>query len=430
MKRHAVDGAEILRAHAGHPDAGAGRRLRAPPAARRHRLSRRRQAVGAQRGHDALQHRRRLRRDAIAARSTSRRSRPTGSSQVLKRNDGTQFDQHLVRRFVQLVGIYPAGNLVRLNTGEIGGRDEGACARSASAACEGASSIAAGARLDLPYEVNLWEQNEEGSANAIVAPLDPSVGRHRSAVAALDRTAVRSPARSRVRSPRRRCPPLPPAAGGRDRRRPDACRLRRAFSRRLDRRPEAAGRRRRVVLERRVSLPRHVYVRRACDRRDRRLPASARHHAEHLVGSVGPRARSPARTTTTSRRCSTRGGTDPGASAARLLLPTLADELRAQRSGARVATVALKARSAIMLAGHGGDAVTWMDEDYQEWQTSTAFTPQRVAGVQAFLAANPVDADFGKSWTRRLPVGRVSRRWTKAKAKRRRAAGPPRFRTS
>ena len=28
---------------------------------------------------------------------------------VLQRNDGKQFDQHLVRRFVQLVGIYPAG---------------------------------------------------------------------------------------------------------------------------------------------------------------------------------------------------------------------------------------------------------------------------------------------------------------------------------
>ena len=34
--------------------------------------------------------------------------------EVLKRNDGKQFDQHLVRRFVQLVGIYPVGNLVRL----------------------------------------------------------------------------------------------------------------------------------------------------------------------------------------------------------------------------------------------------------------------------------------------------------------------------
>jgi predicted AlkP superfamily pyrophosphatase or phosphodiesterase len=101
-------------------------------------------------------------------------------------------------------------------------------------------------------------------------------------------------------------------------------------------------------------------------------------------------------------------GTERGASAARLLLPTLADELRAQRSGTRVATVALKARSAIMLAGHGGDAVTWIDEAYQEWETSTAFTPQRVAGVQTLLAANPIDADFGKIWTRRLPVERYA----------------------
>ena len=38
---------------------------------------------------------------------------------VLQRNDGEQFDQHLVRRFVQLLGIYPAGNLVKLNTGEV-----------------------------------------------------------------------------------------------------------------------------------------------------------------------------------------------------------------------------------------------------------------------------------------------------------------------
>jgi len=38
---------------------------------------------------------------------------------VLQRNDGKQFDQNLVRRFSQLVGIYPAGNMVRLNTGEV-----------------------------------------------------------------------------------------------------------------------------------------------------------------------------------------------------------------------------------------------------------------------------------------------------------------------
>jgi HD-GYP domain-containing protein (c-di-GMP phosphodiesterase class II) len=38
---------------------------------------------------------------------------------VLKRNDGTQFDQHLVRRFVQLMGIYPPGTLVALEDGRL-----------------------------------------------------------------------------------------------------------------------------------------------------------------------------------------------------------------------------------------------------------------------------------------------------------------------
>ena len=38
---------------------------------------------------------------------------------VMKRNDGKQFDQNLVRRFVQLIGIYPPGTLVQLSTNEI-----------------------------------------------------------------------------------------------------------------------------------------------------------------------------------------------------------------------------------------------------------------------------------------------------------------------
>ena len=41
------------------------------------------------------------------------------SSRSCKRNDGKQFDQNLVRRFTQLLGIYPPGNLVRLETGAI-----------------------------------------------------------------------------------------------------------------------------------------------------------------------------------------------------------------------------------------------------------------------------------------------------------------------
>jgi HD domain-containing protein len=39
---------------------------------------------------------------------------------VLKRNDGRHFDPRLVGRFIQLVGVYPVGSLVRTDTGHIG----------------------------------------------------------------------------------------------------------------------------------------------------------------------------------------------------------------------------------------------------------------------------------------------------------------------
>jgi predicted AlkP superfamily pyrophosphatase or phosphodiesterase len=94
----------------------------------------------------------------------------------------------------------------------------------------------------------------------------------------------------------------------------------------------------------------------------------------------------------------------PGDSALRLRVPTFADEMRRQR-GSRVVALALKARSAVMLAGRGGDAVTWFGESLDGWQTSSAFGG-RVPAVKSFVDANPVEADFGKSWTRSLPPSR------------------------
>jgi putative nucleotidyltransferase with HDIG domain len=94
--------------------------------------------------------------------------------EVLKRNDGTQFDQHLVRRFVQLVGIYPAGNLVRLNTGDV------AVVVKAYAPDPYRPRVRVlfdrhAKRLDLAYELNLWDPSEDPQRPAsIVAPLDPS----------------------------------------------------------------------------------------------------------------------------------------------------------------------------------------------------------------------------------------------------------------
>ena len=90
---------------------------------------------------------------------------------VLQRNDGTQFDQNLVRRFAQLVGIYPAGNLVRLSTGEIAVVLKTYAPdpyRPRVRVLRGAD----GADLARPYEVNLWEL-EEGRAVSVQAPLDP-----------------------------------------------------------------------------------------------------------------------------------------------------------------------------------------------------------------------------------------------------------------
>lgn len=94
-----------------------------------------------------------------------------------------------------------------------------------------------------------------------------------------------------------------------------------------------------------------------------------------------------------------------GESAARLVVPTLSDELRAQTGApVRVVTFSLKARAAIMLAGHRADAVTWHDEATGAWVTSSAYASAPVAFVQQYVRAHPVEADFGKSWTRALPA--------------------------
>jgi putative nucleotidyltransferase with HDIG domain len=92
---------------------------------------------------------------------------------VLQRNDGKQFDQHLVRRFSQLVGIYPAGNLVRLNSGEI------AVVLKPYAPDPYRPRVkvlrrADGSNLDRPIDVNLWDTMAGEEARTISASLDPA----------------------------------------------------------------------------------------------------------------------------------------------------------------------------------------------------------------------------------------------------------------
>jgi len=114
--------------------------------------------------------------DAMRSQRLYQQSFPTDRIlAVLKRSDGAQFDRHLVRRFVQLLGIYPPGNLVELETGQIAvvlqthapdphrPRVRVVCDRN-------------GVRLKVPYDVNLWETPPNaGETTAVRRPLDPKV---------------------------------------------------------------------------------------------------------------------------------------------------------------------------------------------------------------------------------------------------------------
>jgi predicted AlkP superfamily pyrophosphatase or phosphodiesterase len=94
-----------------------------------------------------------------------------------------------------------------------------------------------------------------------------------------------------------------------------------------------------------------------------------------------------------------------GDSAYRVEVPTLTDRLRSARA-ARVVSLSLKDRSAVMLAGHGAESVTWFDETLDGWITSSAFTDRPQDEVRSFIRANPMAADYGKIWTRSLAPAR------------------------
>ena len=173
MKRHVVDGAEILRATPDIPTL-------APVVAFEHHL----RLDGSGYPHGAKRPMLNLGTmlcgiadvyDAMRSQRTYQQSYPTDRIlEVLKRNDGQQFDQHLVRRFVQLLGIYPVGNFVRLNTGEV------AVVRHVHAPDPYRPQVRVvydkdAGRIETPYDINLWEaQAEAGVPSSVIAPLNPA----------------------------------------------------------------------------------------------------------------------------------------------------------------------------------------------------------------------------------------------------------------
>ena len=172
MRRHTVDGAEILRRTPEIP-------ALAPVVAFEHHLRADGSGYPAGVTRDGLNLGTMLCGiadvyDAMRSQRAYQHTYPTDRIlAVLQRNDGRQFDQHLVRRFTQLVGIYPAGNLVRLTTGEI------AVVITPHAPDPFRPAVRVvlgrgGNTLERPYDVNLWEPLPSGDAASVEAPVDPA----------------------------------------------------------------------------------------------------------------------------------------------------------------------------------------------------------------------------------------------------------------
>ena len=174
MKRHTIDGAEILR---GTPDVP----TLAPVVAFEHHL--RLDGSGYPEG---------VKRpsmnlgtmlcaiadvyDAMRSNRVYQTAFPTARIlAVLEANDGHRFDIRLVRRFGQLIGVYPVGNLVALASGEI------AVVVATHAPDPHRPHIRIvidrhGTRLACPIDVHLWEFVDQGVlAPRIAGPAEPAL---------------------------------------------------------------------------------------------------------------------------------------------------------------------------------------------------------------------------------------------------------------
>jgi hypothetical protein len=91
----------------------------------------------------------------------------------------------------------------------------------------------------------------------------------------------------------------------------------------------------------------------------------------------------------------------PGASPHNLLSDTLGDELKLATGGkARVFTISLKDRAAVLPAGFSGDAAYWIDPKSGDWITSTYYRPDLPEWVRNFNGRRPGEGRAEKYWNR------------------------------
>jgi len=172
MQRHVVDGAHILRRTPEMP-------ALAPIVAFEHHLKQDLSGYPENIGHrnlnlctmivsiadvfDALRSNRPYREGMASARIRT----------IMGKQDDPAFNQILLRRFVTLVGLFPVGTLVSLNTNEVGvvsaEHPEDPFRPQVKLLVD-----ARGERLETPLLVNTWERDARGEhPRAVVEPIDP-----------------------------------------------------------------------------------------------------------------------------------------------------------------------------------------------------------------------------------------------------------------
>ncbi|HKB99270.1 MAG TPA: alkaline phosphatase family protein [Terriglobales bacterium] len=93
------------------------------------------------------------------------------------------------------------------------------------------------------------------------------------------------------------------------------------------------------------------------------------------------------------------GKTGPGASPHNLMSDTLGDELKLSTGGkARVFTVSLKDRAAVLPAGFSGDAAYWIDPKNGDWITSTYYRLELPEWVRNFNGNHRAEKYWNREW--------------------------------
>jgi predicted AlkP superfamily pyrophosphatase or phosphodiesterase len=87
-----------------------------------------------------------------------------------------------------------------------------------------------------------------------------------------------------------------------------------------------------------------------------------------------------------------------GSSPRRLLVSTVADEVKIRNGDSKVIGVSIKDRGAILPAGHMADAAYWYDPDSNHWVTSSFYRTELPAWVDQLNEENIYARHLGESW--------------------------------